>query len=77
MKNGNSTKQSNASKPMLANRLYILKKMKNIINKIKAFFNKIINNKCGTIFYYSGCNCIDCNLQQEKELKEFYKQTTP
>jgi hypothetical protein len=50
--------------------------MKNIINKIKAFFNKIVNNKCGKIFYYNGCDCIDCNLQQEKELKEFYKQTT-
>lgn len=50
--------------------------MKNIINKIKAFIKRKINNKCGAIFYYNGCNCIDCNLLQEKELKEFYKQTT-
>lgn len=48
--------------------------MKKLINYLIATYNKKIKGKCKTFFYMNGCNCEDCNLQQDKEFKCFYKR---
>lgn len=42
------------------------------MKKLFAYIQRYRTGKCGTLLYYNGCNCIDCQKLQKLETQQFY-----